>query len=145
MTGEEQFLWDQPGGGFAFPLLDAWRELSVQGWLGESTLLPLPKPQQMTTFRPVISLGFAAGQAIHFSTIKGQCACIELWSFCTAVRKQNPGLGRETRPQEQQCFPEPHHGLGRAQRVEGAWSSGQQHAQDRRWNHRHLTLVSRDT
>lgn len=60
-------------GVFAFPSLSAWRALSIQGWLrGEHSLLLLPKPQQMTTFRSVISLGSTARRAIHFSTIKGQ-------------------------------------------------------------------------
>lgn len=60
-------------GVFASPLLSAWRVLSIQEWLrGEHSLLLLPKPQQMTTFRSVISLGSTARRAIHFSTIKGQ-------------------------------------------------------------------------
>lgn len=59
--------------GPCFPSLSVWRALSIQGWLrGEHAILLLPKPQQMTTFRSVISLGSTAGQAIHFSTIKGQ-------------------------------------------------------------------------
>lgn len=59
--------------GFCSPSANAWRALSIQGWLrGERSILLLPKPQQMTTFRSVISLSSTAGQAIHFSTIKGQ-------------------------------------------------------------------------
>lgn len=65
-------MWEQLAG-FCFPSANAWRALSVQGWLrGEHAILLLPKPQQMTTFRSVISLSSTAGQAIHFSTIKGQ-------------------------------------------------------------------------
>lgn len=65
-------MWEQLAG-FCSPPANAWRALSVQGWpRGERSILWLPKPQQMTTFRSVISLSSTAGQAIHFSTIKGQ-------------------------------------------------------------------------
>lgn len=57
------------------------------------TLLSLPKPQQMTTFRSVISLGSIAGLAIHFSTIKGQR------SLCRAAVP--PLQGEESRRQGQ--------------------------------------------
>lgn len=76
----------------AFPPLNACHPLSIPGWLrGEHSLLLLPEPQQMTTFRSVISLGSTAGQAIHFSTIKGQR------SLCRAVVPS--ALQRESRRQ----------------------------------------------
>lgn len=52
--------------GFAFPSVNAWCAPSIQGWLGENTILWLPKPQQMTTFHSVISLGTTVSKQFIF-------------------------------------------------------------------------------
>lgn len=81
-------MWEQLAG-VLLPLRSAWRALSIQRWLrGEQLSLLLPKPQQMTIFRSVISLSSTAGQAIHFSTIKGQRSLCRPRCLCTAVGKQ---------------------------------------------------------
>lgn len=81
-------MWEQLAG-VLLSILSAWCALSIQGWLrGEHSSLLLPKPQQMTTFRSVISLSSTAGQAIHFSTIKGQRSLCRPRCLCTAVEKQ---------------------------------------------------------
>lgn len=73
------------------------------GWLTGEHYSLMPKPQQMATFRSVISLSSTAGHAIHFSTIKGQR------SLCSAavppLQRESRRRGWERAQPEQQCLP----------------------------------------